>query len=86
MKTMVCRKVMFSGTRTYFYNAEVTNVASAMTNVTAAPIPKAVFTLLETPKNGQIPRNCTKMILFTSTAPIIINIYSIISIFSGLFS
>lgn len=36
---------------------QVTAVASTMTTVTAKLMPVAVFSFLETPKNGQIPRN-----------------------------
>lgn len=31
----------------------------AMTNVTAAPMPTEVLTLLDTPKNGQMPKTAT---------------------------
>ena len=39
-----------------------------MTKVTARPMPIAVSTLLEQPRNGQQPRNCEKMKLFISIA------------------
>ena len=42
-----------------------------------ALIPIAVSTFLDTPKNGQIPRNCDNTMLFTKIAEININIYSI---------
>ena len=45
---------------------------------TAADMPNAVSTFLETPKNGQIPKNCDNTMLFTKIAEININIYSII--------
>ena len=48
------------------------------TNATAADMPNAVSTFLETPKNGQIPKNCDNTMLFTKIAEININIYSII--------
>ena len=32
--------------------------ASTTTNVTATPIPVAVSVLDDTPRNGQIPKNC----------------------------
>jgi len=41
-------------------------------------MPNAVSTFLETPKNGQIPKNCDNTMLFTKIAEININIYSII--------
>ena len=40
-----------------------------MTNVTARPIPTAVSLFFDTPRNGQIPRNCEKMKLFVRIAP-----------------
>ena len=43
----------------------------------AAPMPAAVSTFLDTPKNGQIPKNCASTTLLTNTAAININIYSI---------
>ena len=41
--------------------------ARPKTNVTAAPIPAAVSTFLETPKNGHIPKNCDVITLLTRT-------------------
>ena len=38
---------------------QVTLVASAMTKMTAADMPTAESSFLETPRNGQMPRNCT---------------------------
>ena len=35
-------------------------VESARTKVTAAPMPIAVSTFFETPRKGQIPRNCER--------------------------
>ena len=52
-------------------------VAIVSTKATAALIPIAVSTFLETPRNGQIPRNCDNTMLFTKIAEININIYSI---------
>ena len=40
-----------------------------MTKVTAAPMPTAVSIFLETPKNGQIPRNWEKIKLLVRIAP-----------------
>ena len=51
-----------------YVNAE----AIAITNATAAPIPMDVSTFLDTPRNGQIPRNLDSTKLFTNTALIII--------------
>jgi hypothetical protein len=53
-------------------------VASVITKTTAAPIPAAVETLLETPRKGQIPKNCESITLLTKTAKIIIATYSIV--------
>ena len=52
-------------------------VAMVNTKATAALIPIAVSTFLDTPRNGQIPRNCDNTMLFTKIAEININIYSI---------
>ena len=41
-----------------------------ITNKTAPDIPTDVDTLLETPKNGQIPKNCDSTMLLTKTAAI----------------
>lgn len=54
-------------------------VAIVSTNATAADIPSAVLIFLDTPKNGQIPKNCDNTMLFTKIAEININIYSILS-------
>ena len=43
-----------------------------MTKVTATPMPKALEVLLETPRKGHIPKNCTTTKLFTNTAATII--------------
>jgi hypothetical protein len=53
-------------------------VAMVSTNATAALIPRAVSTFFDTPRNGQIPKNCDNTMLFTKMAEININIYSII--------
>jgi hypothetical protein len=53
-----------------------------MTKVTAAPIPNAVSIFLDTPRNGQIPKNCDNTILLTNIAEININKYSIIVLFN----
>ena len=52
-------------------------VASVNTKATAADIPSDVSTFLDTPKKGQIPRNCDRMILLTNIALMKINMYSI---------
>ena len=59
----------------------VTIDAIVIKNVTAAPIPIAVLTFLETPKKGHIPKNCASTMLLTKTAAINIKIYSIIRLF-----
>ncbi|CUQ64871.1 Uncharacterised protein [Segatella copri] len=55
-------------------------VARVKTKAMAPPIPIAVSTFFDTPRNGQIPRNCDKTMLLTNIAEININKYSIISI------
>ena len=52
-------------------------VAMVSTKATAALIPIAVSTFLDTPRNGQMPKNCDNTMLFTKIAEIKINIYSI---------
>ncbi len=42
--------------------------AIVITNVTAIPIPSAVSTFLDTPKNGHIPKNLDKTKLLTRMA------------------
>ena len=54
---MVCINCSPAASSRYFCNKYVTIVAIVITNVTAAPIPIAVLTFLETPKKGQIPKN-----------------------------
>ena len=48
----------------------------AMTNVTAAPMPTEVLTLLDTPKNGQMPKNCDRTTLLTKMEALIMTNYS----------
>ena len=38
----------------------------SITNITAADIPTAVFSFLDTPRNGQIPRNFERMKFWVS--------------------
>ncbi len=47
-------------------------VAKTITKATAPAIPAAVEIRLETPRNGQIPKNCINTMLFTSTADMMI--------------
>ena len=58
---------------------------TVMTNMTAMPMPNADSTFLETPRKGQIPRNCTNIRLFTKTAPIINAPIAISCLLSALF-
>lgn len=46
-------------------------VAMVNTKATAALIPIAVSTFLDTPRNGQIPRNCDNTMLFTKIAGLV---------------
>lgn len=72
---------MSKETSTYWFIRNVNREAKVITKMTAPLIPTAVDILLETPKNGQIPRNCAKIMLFTKMAEINIIIYSIINYF-----
>lgn len=53
-------------------------VESVITNITANPMPAAVDIFLDTPKNGQIPKNCDNTILLTKTAVIKIIRYAMV--------
>ena len=46
----------------------VNTVEIVMTKATAPVIPMAVSIFLDTPRNGQTPKNCVNTILFTNTA------------------
>ena len=48
-----------------------TTAVRAMTKVTAAPIPMEVSTFDDTPRKGQMPRNCASTTLLTKMAPMI---------------
>ena len=52
-------------------------VASVMTKATAADMPSDVLTFCDTPRKGQMPRNCDRMILLTNIAEMKISMYSI---------
>ncbi len=47
---------------------QVTTVPTAITKVTAMPIPRAVSTFLETPIKGQMPRKRARTKLLTKIA------------------
>jgi hypothetical protein len=53
-------------------------VARVNTNATAADIPNEVSIFFETPRNGQMPKNCDNTMLFTKMAEINIKRYSIL--------
>jgi hypothetical protein len=46
--------------------------------MTAIPIPMDVSILFDTPRKGQMPRNCTSTTLFTKTADMIRRMYSMV--------
>ena len=56
-------------------------VAMTNTKVTARPMPLAVSTFLDTPRNGQMPKNCDNTTLLTNIAEMKINMYSIMVVF-----
>ena len=56
----------------------MTIVNKVMTNMTANPMPTAVDIFFETPKKGQIPKNCDKIMLLTKTAVIKIMMYAMV--------
>ena len=56
-------------------------VASVSTKATAADIPNEVSIFFDTPRKGQMPRNCDNTMLFTKMALMKISIYSIIFAF-----
>ena len=78
MKVMVCMKPMPKGSSTLFWMMKVTKVASIMTKVNAPVMPMAVDTFLDTPRKGQMPKNCDNTTLLTNTAAINIKIYSMV--------
>ncbi|GEK14761.1 hypothetical protein AFI02nite_27970 [Aliivibrio fischeri] len=51
--------------------------AKVRTNVVANPIPIALSSFLDTPINGQSPKNLTSTKLFTRTVPISSKRYSV---------
>lgn len=71
---------MFNGTNTYSNIKKVIKVAKVITNITAAPIPVAVESLLDTPKKGHIPKNWENTILLTNMVDMIITINAAIII------
>ena len=50
----------------------VKNEAIVITKITAPPIPEAVSTFFDTPRNGHIPKNWLSTTLFTMADPIAI--------------
>ena len=61
MNAMVCIYSRPSGLRIKYQTAHETALASAITKITAMPMPTAVSVFLDTPKNEQQPRNWTRM-------------------------
>ena len=51
---------------------DATTTAMAITKVTAAPMPSEVSTFDDTPRKGQMPRNCASTTLLTKMAPMMI--------------
>jgi hypothetical protein len=74
---MVCIYSIWKGTSINSWIDQATIDDNAITNVTAAPIPIDVSTFDDTPRKGQIPRNCANTTLFTKIAPMIIAKYEI---------
>ena len=54
-------------------SADAMMEANVITKTTAAPIPAAVSTFLDTPRKGQIPRNWLNTTLLTNIEPKNIN-------------
>ena len=61
----------------YFWIKKVTIVEMVRTNVTAMPMPIAVSIFFDTPRKGQMPRNCDRTMLLTKTAAMKMMMYSI---------
>ncbi len=57
MKTTVCMYSILQARRSCWIG-KVTIEAIPITSVTAIPMPFALSRSLETPRNGQMPRNC----------------------------
>ena len=68
MNERVCRNPNPNGSSTNFWSRYVQMVASTITNATAADMPNAVSIFFDTPRNGQIPKNCASTMLLTNTA------------------
>jgi len=64
---MVWRYCRSNGVRINFWMFHVTADATVMTKITAMPMPVAVSILLDTPMNGQSPRNRASTKLLTNT-------------------
>ena len=75
MNAIVCINPNPKGVSRYACSRYVTIVDISITKVTAAPIPMAESIFWDTPKKGQMPRNCDRMILLTNTAVMNIEIY-----------
>ena len=74
---MVCRYSRALGSSTNFWMRYVTMVAMVSTKATAAPMPRALSTFFDTPRKGQMPRNCDSTILLTNIAVMTIRMYAI---------
>ncbi|MNW04002.1 hypothetical protein D3C71_2000180 [compost metagenome] len=68
-----------NGTRIKVLITQALTEASVMTKVVAMPMPMALSSFLETPRNGHRPRNFTRTKLFTSTVPTNRSRYSVIA-------
>ena len=53
-------------------------VARVSTKATAPPMPSAVSIFFDTPRKGQMPRNCDNTMLLTNIADMNIKMYSIV--------
>ena len=57
INTIVCKYAKPLGFKIYIWIGHVTAVARTITKITATDIPTAVSNFLDTPRNGQIPKN-----------------------------
>ena len=68
IRATVCMYSSFRGTSSQALAAQVAAEAMAITKVTASPMPRAVSIFFDTPINGQMPMNFTRMKFSVSTA------------------
>ena len=80
---MVCMYSICSGMSTKFWSSDVTSVEITITTVTAMPMPTALVSFEDTPRKGQMPKNCANTMLLTKIAVMIMAKYSSMALYDG---